>query len=145
MAIADINARQFGVSYLCTSTTLEWKHVLEMISLILGNNAALFGVAFAIMITAAQWYEARQERRERPWPTGSSTRDFQPLRDLEYSDGYTDRQHAPMMSAVDSSRHHPASLRPSASPHGSYSSGGRSSSTSSTFTRDLASPHSYTY
>ena len=57
--MGDLDGRQIGVSYLCTKTSYEWRYWPTMIAMILGNNAALFGAAFAVMIAVARWYDMK--------------------------------------------------------------------------------------
>ena len=59
MAIQDLDGVPIAESYLCTETSNRWKGPLAMIAMVLGNSAGVFGVAFAVMITIARWYDLK--------------------------------------------------------------------------------------
>jgi len=68
LASTDLNNRTLGASYLCTIKGSQWKPILTLISVILGNNAGLFAgilaglVAVATLFDTSSYREVEQER-----------------------------------------------------------------------------------
>ncbi|KZT22844.1 hypothetical protein NEOLEDRAFT_622343 [Neolentinus lepideus HHB14362 ss-1] len=63
LASSDLQNRALMSSYLCTVTSKEWKSPLSMISMLLGNNAALFGFIVGLLVAGAQLVEERRHGR----------------------------------------------------------------------------------
>ncbi|TFK48848.1 hypothetical protein OE88DRAFT_513969 [Heliocybe sulcata] len=61
LASSDLQNRALMSSYLCTVTSKEWKAPLSMISMLLGNNAALFGFILGLLVASAQMFEQRRD------------------------------------------------------------------------------------
>ncbi|KDQ51545.1 hypothetical protein JAAARDRAFT_40995 [Jaapia argillacea MUCL 33604] len=63
IASNDVNARGLESSYLCTVTSEEWKSLPSMVAMILGNNAALFGLIFGMLVAFAGWRQDAGDRK----------------------------------------------------------------------------------
>jgi len=82
LASVDLNGRALGTSYLCTLTGSQWKPILSLIAVVLGNNAGMFAGILACLAFVAQLYD------ERPYKAVDEEKAQIPL--LPYTPTYKD-------------------------------------------------------